>query len=233
MTSGAVTPDEATFRALARTRRVVPVTRRLLADAETPVGIYRKLAGGPGTFLLESAEQGAGSGGAVWSRYSFVGVGSVATLVEKGGQARWLGRPPSGVPTEGDPVAVLAATVAALTATDPAPSEVDLPPLSGGLVGYLGYDAVRRFERLPRLAVDDLGQPELGMMLATDLVALDHFEGSAVLVANAILPTPGADDATVDAAYHHAIGRLDAMTTALSRPTPPMVSTVEAAELGD
>ena len=48
MTTGAVTPDEATFRELARTRRVVPVTRRLLADGETPVGVYRKLAGGPG-----------------------------------------------------------------------------------------------------------------------------------------------------------------------------------------
>ena len=95
------------------------------------------------------------------------------------------------------------------------------------MVGFLAYDAVRRFERLPERAVDDLGHPELGMMLATDLVALDHFEGSALLIANAILPSVGADRATALAAYHQAIGRLDAMTTALSRPTPPMVSTVE------
>ena len=65
-----------------------PVTRRLLADGETPVGVYRKLAGGPGTFLLESAEQGAGSAGTAWSRYSFVGVRSAATLIERDGQAR-------------------------------------------------------------------------------------------------------------------------------------------------
>ena len=64
MTTGAIIPDAQTFRALARHRRVIPVTRRLLADGETPVGVYRKLAGGPGTFLLESAEQGAGPGGA-------------------------------------------------------------------------------------------------------------------------------------------------------------------------
>ncbi len=76
MTSGAVTPDEATFLELARGRRVVPVTRRLLADCETPVGVYRKLAAGaPGTFLLESAEQGG-----IWSRYSFVGVSSFGVL---------------------------------------------------------------------------------------------------------------------------------------------------------
>src|SRR5215217_7885190 len=105
MTTGAVAPDEATFRELARTRRVVPVIRRLLADAETPVGVYRKLAGGPGTFLLESAEQGASTkkGGATWSRYSFVGVRSAATLTSANGEATWLGSPPVGVPTSGDP----------------------------------------------------------------------------------------------------------------------------------
>ena len=86
MTTGVVAPDEKTFLELARTHRVVPVTRRLLADGETPVGVYRKLAGGPGTFLLESAEHGAASGGTAWSRYSFVGVRSIATLTERDGR---------------------------------------------------------------------------------------------------------------------------------------------------
>src|SRR5262249_53484689 len=75
------------------------------------------------------------------------------------------------------------------------------------------------------LAVDDLRHPALGMMLATDLVALDHFAGAALLIANAVLPPDAAAD-EVHAAYHQAIGRLDAMTTALSRPIPPMVSTI-------
>ena len=223
MTTGAVDPTPGRFAELARTRRVVPVTRRLLADGETPVGVYRKLAGGPGTFLLESAEQGAGSAGTAWSRYSFVGVRSAATLVERDGHAEWLGTPPAGVPTAGDPVDVLRATVGALTGRQ---HDAGGPPLTGGMVGYLSYDLVRRFERLPDLAEDDLGVPELGMMLATDLVVLDHYEGSAILVANAILP-PDADPAQTSAAYHHAVGRLDAMTTSLSRPTPPMISTLE------
>jgi len=227
MTSGAVLPDEETFRALARQRRVVPVTRRLLADAETPVGVYRKLAGGPGTFLLESAEHGIGSAGAVWSRYSFIGVRSIATLVEREGAAHWLGEPPAGVPLTGDPSTVLRETVRALTESDAELADLGLPPLAGGLVGFLSYDVVRRFERLPELAENDLHVPELGMMVATDLVALDHHEGTAMLIANAVLPGPGASDDQVSAAYHQAIGRLDAMTTALSRPTPPMVATVE------
>src|SRR5262249_61097285 len=114
MTDGVVTPDESTFRRLAAAHRVIPVTRRLLADGETPVGVYRKLAGGPGTFLLESAEQGSASGGTAWSRYSFVGVRSAATLTERDGRARWLGTPPDGVPVDGNPVDVLRDTVRAL-----------------------------------------------------------------------------------------------------------------------
>ncbi|MEU8243673.1 anthranilate synthase component I [Actinoplanes missouriensis] len=225
MTSGVVSPDEAGFLAESRRRRVVPVTRKLLADGETPVGVYTKLAGGPGTFLLESAEQGV-----AWSRYSFVGVRSAATLVEKDGQAAWLGTPPEGVPLGGDPVAALRETVAALTG-GAAPAE-GLPPLTGGMVGYLSYDLVRRFERLPATAADDVPLPEIGMMLATDLVVLDHHEGSALLVANAVL-AEDADDAARLAAYHQAVGRLDAMTTALSRPTPPMVSTVDRQPAGE
>jgi len=229
MTSGVVAPGEEGFVAQAARRRVVPVTRRLLADGETPVGVYRKLAGGPGTFLLESAEQGAGS--AAWSRYSFIGVRSAATLVERDGQAAWLGHPPAGVPLDGDPVVALRETVAALAAPEEPGTGDDLPPLTGGMVGYLSYDLVRRFERLPATAADDVPLPELGMMLATDLVVLDHYDGSAILVANAVLPD-GADEAAARAAYHQAVGRLDAMTTALSRPTPPMISTVDRVPAG-
>jgi anthranilate synthase component 1 len=217
MTTGVVTPSREHFAKLAADRRVVPVTRRLLADGETPVGVYRKLAGGPGTFLLESAEHGRS-----WSRYSFVGVRSVATLTEEGGRARWLGDPPSGLPSEGEPLEVLQQTVEALAS----PRMPGLPPLTGGMVGFLSYDAVRRFERLPDTATDDLHVPELGMMLATDLAVLDHADGSILLIANAVVPAD-APPGELDAAYYRAVGRLEAMTTALRRPTPPSVSSME------
>ena len=71
---------------IAEGHRVVPVIRELFADGETPVGIYRKLAQGkPGTFLLESAEQGG-----IWSRFSFVGVASFGVLTQHEDAVAWL-----------------------------------------------------------------------------------------------------------------------------------------------
>ena len=218
--SAAPTPDLAGFRELARQRRVIPVTRRLLADAETPLSVYRKLAGGrPGTFLLESAELGG-----VWSRYSFVGARSHATLTERDGQAYWLGEPPVGVPTDGDPLDALRSTIEALH-TERLPG---LPPLTGGLVGVIGYDAVRRLERLPDLTTDDLHVPEIAMMLATDLAVLDHADGSVLLIANAI--NYDATDARVDWAFDDAVERLDRMTRELAQPAPAAVATFEPSE---
>ena len=217
MTSSTLDLDA--FRALARERRVVPVTRTLLADGETPVGLYRKLAGErPGTFLLESAEHGG-----VWSRYSFVGARSAATLTERDGEAVWLGRPPVGLPSGGDPLHALRDTVAALR-TSALP---DLPPLTGGLVGYVAYDAVRRLERLPSLAVDDLQLPELGLLLATDLAVLDHQDGSVVLIANAI--NWDDSDERVDEAYADAVARLDRMTRELGEPAQATVAAFDSA----
>ncbi|TWP50319.1 anthranilate synthase component I [Lentzea tibetensis] len=208
---GAVSPTREEFRELAANRRVIPVVRRLLADAETPVGLYRKLAADrPGTFLFESAENGRS-----WSRWSFIGVRSSAALTATGGDAFWTGTRPVGLPDGGDPLHVLRETIEVLR-TDPLPG---LPPLTGGMVGYIGYDAVRRLERLPELAEDDLKVPELVMLFATDLAALDHHEGTVTLIANAV----NWDDSPerVDAAYDDAVARLDAMTYDLHTPTPP------------
>ncbi|MGH4013755.1 MAG: anthranilate synthase component I [Pseudonocardiaceae bacterium] len=212
---GRLRPAREQFRALAADRRVIPVTRTLLADGETPLGVYRKLAEGrAGTFLFESAENGSS-----WSRWSFVGVRSAAMLTEVHGRTVWQGTPPVGLPGvdgpwAGTPLEALRETVAALH-TEPLPG---LPPLTGGMVGYLGYDAVRRLERLPELAVDDLRVPELVMLLATDLAALDHHEGTVTLIANAI----NWDDSPqrVDEAYDAAVARLDAMTAQLCTPAP-------------
>lgn len=212
MTTGTVTPDLDTFRKLALDRRVIPVSRKLLADGDTPVGLYRKLAGErPGTFLLESAENGRS-----WSRYSFVGVRSAATLTERDGQAHWLGTPPVAVPQGGDPLEALRATTEALHTPRDLHDDAGLPPFTGGMVGYLGYDVVRRLERVGDHAQDDLGLPELTMLLTSDLAVLDHWDGSVLLIANAI--NHNDLDTGVDEAYADAVARLGAMAADLARP---------------
>ncbi|WP_448613082.1 anthranilate synthase component I [Modestobacter sp. URMC 112] len=213
MRLGETTPSREDFAALGAP--MVPVTRRLLADSETAVGIYRKLAGNrPGTVLLESAEQGK-----QWSRYSFVGVRSAGVLTERDGTSVWVGEPLPGLTDDlpGDPLAA----VRTLTRRLRSPRTPGLPPLTGGLVGYLGYDVVRRLERLPQTSTDDLGMPELALMLVTDLAVLDHTDGTVLLIANAVRGAGGYDDA---------VTRLDAMAVDLTKAVPPGVAVLETAE---
>jgi anthranilate synthase component 1 len=216
------TPDLAGFARLAGDRRVIPVVRRLLADGETPVGLYRKLAGErPGTFLLESAEHGG-----VWSRYSFVGVRSAAMLTEVAGAVAWRGKAPVGVPATGSPTDALRDTLALLHTPRLDPDIPDLPPLTGGMVGMISYDAVRRWERLPDANPDELHLPELAMLLATDLAVLDHSDGSVLLIANAV--NYDATGERVTQAWQDACARLDAMEAALAAPAPSSVASYRA-----
>jgi anthranilate synthase component 1 len=214
MKFGVTSPTREEFAAL--DQPVVPVTRRLLADSETAVGVYRKLAGNrPGTVLLESAEQGKR-----WARYSFVGVRSAGVLTERDGRTEWLGDSVPGLTDDlpDDPLAAVR-TMARRMRT---PRVEGLPPLTGGLVGYLGYDVVRRLERLPETSADDLGMPELAMMLVTDLAVLDHTDGTVLLIANALRGSRGYDDA---------VTRLDAMAADLTKAVPPGVAVLETADV--
>src|SRR3954466_1415291 len=200
MRFGVTTPSREDFAAL--DQPVIPVTRRLLADSETAVGIYRKLAGSrPGTVLLESAEQGKR-----WARYSFVGVRSAGVLTERGGVTEWLGDVVPGLTDDlpADPLAAVR-TVAGRMRTPRIPG---LPPLTGGLVGYLGYDIVRRLERLPETSTDDLGMPELAMMLVTDLAVRAPPGGSSLLIPTASGGGGG---------YEAGVARLDAMAADLTK----------------
>jgi anthranilate synthase component I len=210
----AITTSREEFHVLAAEHRFVPVTRKVLADSETPLSAYRKLAANrPGTFLLESAENGRS-----WSRWSFIGAGGPSALTVRNGEAAWLGVTPQGSPRGGDPLEALHAAMN-LLASGGVPG---LPPLSGGMVGFFAYDMVRRLERLPELAVDDLKLPDMVLLLATDIAAVDHHEGTITLIANAV--NWNGTDERVDWAYDDAVARLDVMTKALSQPLPSTVA---------
>lgn len=216
-----ITRDEFDQR-LAAGHRVVPVTRELFADGETPLGVYRKLADGrPGSFLLESAEQGG-----IWSRYSFVGVSSFGVLTEQDGRATWLDY---GVDAE----RALGADVPAspLDALDhlyarwSTPHVDGQPPLTGGLVGFIGWEAVRELERLPDAPPLDYEVPAQGMSLVSELAALDHRFGTVTLIASAL--NDGRESA--DELWQSAQERLDRMEAALGEATEAWVGEVDLA----
>lgn len=216
---GVISPGLDEFRELARERRVVPVRLKVLADAYTPIAIYRKLAQGqPGTFLMESAAVGG-----AWSRYSFIGAHSRATLTTRDGQAFWLGDPPAGVPVEGNPVEALRQTIEILRTE----RFEDLPPFTSGLVGFVGWESVRHWEKLPNPPVDDLFLPELAMCLVSDMAVHDNTEGTVTLIANAINFDGGAEH--VDEAWYDAVARVKNMLERLSAPSDEPVSVLDTA----
>ncbi|WP_425860797.1 anthranilate synthase component I [Arthrobacter sp. TWP1-1] len=222
---GVISPSLVEFRELARNRRVVPVHLKVLADAQTPIGLYRSLAAGaPGTFLMESA-----AAGGVWSRYSFIGVRSSATLTTDDGVTFWQGEPPAGVPLDGNPVAAMEATLK-LLATE---RMAGLPPFTSGLVGFVGWEAVRHWEKLPTPPPDDLQLPEVALNLVADMAVHDNNEGTVMLIANAI--NANGTDENVDAAWHDAVARVRGMVEQLRIPVsqPMSVLDVPSASFAD
>ena len=202
------------FRDYAKNFNVIPVAASFLADNETPLTLYTKLSQNrERTFLLESAEHGG-----AWSRYSFIGVSSEATLTEKNGQATWLGTMPAGAPEGIDPLEAFRIASKHLRS----PKMKNLPPLTGGLVGYMSYDSVRRLEKLPSIAADELQLPEIAFMLTTDLAVYDHLQGTVTLIANAI--NWDGSDQRVDIAYESSIKRLDEMQKRLAMSVPSSVA---------
>jgi len=161
--------------AMARTRDLVPVVRERMADLETPVSAFAKLRALGGAFLLESAE-----GGERMGRYSFIGVAPRSTLVFRDGVATVT---EDGVAREvayADPLVLLREVMATYRR---APAR-ELPRFSGGAVGYVGYEAARRFERLPAAAREVHGLPEAAFAIYDTVVAFDHVRHALLVLSH-------------------------------------------------
>ncbi|MDI6024206.1 anthranilate synthase component I [Leucobacter sp. UT-8R-CII-1-4] len=224
-----LTTTRAAFEAARQTHTVIPVCREVFADADTPVSIYRKVAASrPGTFLLESAEQGG-----VWTRFSFVGAGSFGVLTERNGQAFWSADPARGIDQERllpggvDSLAPAEALRAVYERWRQQPMP-DLPPLASGFVGYLGWETVRQFERLGDGPEDGPGLPSQGLSFVSELVVIDHREGSVVLLANVLSDDAAADG---DSLWSDAQARLDELQRSLAAPVASPLGTLDRALL--
>lgn len=219
-------PNRDEFHAHAAAHTVVPVWTELLADLETPVAAYTKLVGDEPGFLLESVE-----GAERWARFSFVGRNPSATLILRDGVVELDGALPDGIPTD---QGILAAMEVVLDAYS-SPAFEDLPPLHGGMMGYLGYDVIREVEHLPDTPPDDRSYPDAVMSVIGSLAAFDHWRQRVYLIES--VATLGLSTDELDAAYDAAIARVEQAVEDLARPlayTPaaPPTSDDELPELG-
>jgi anthranilate synthase component 1 len=204
-----INPSRDQFRSLARVHTVIPVWRELLADLTTPVAAYARLVGQGTGFLLESVEHGE----ARWSRWSFIGRNPLATLTARGRTVDVAGWVPPSVPRDGGILAALEELLRVWRA----PSLPDLPPLHGGVLGYLGYDVVREVERLPDVPPDDLCHADAVVSVIGQLAAYDHWRQRVVLIDNVVVPDD-ASEGQLDALYDGANARLDELAADGARP---------------
>ncbi len=176
-------PDFKTFKKLAKRGNVIPVYEEILADLETPVSAFLKVARGDYAYLLESVESQENIG-----RYSFLAAEPSLVFEMKDGRVTIRQQARRGYrlrasKMSADPLAELRGLMAGLrfVAID------GLPRFCGGLVGYMGYDMVRFFERIPDENPDDLKVPDGLFMFSDTLLIFDHVNRKIKVVANALL----------------------------------------------
>ncbi|MXW42524.1 MAG: anthranilate synthase component I [Acidimicrobiia bacterium] len=198
-----VRPSRVEFAQLATLWTVVPVWRELVADLTTPVAAFARVVGDESGFLLESVERAER-----WSRFSFIGRQPLATLVARGFSVQVQGQVPEGTPLDQGILAAMEHILGKWRS----PSLDDLPPLHGGLVGYLGYDVVREVERLPNVVSDEQGLPDAVVSVIGQLAVFDHWCQRVVLIENVIIP-PCATAEEVDQAYDQAVSALEQLAT--------------------
>lgn len=207
--------------------RIIPLTHTLFSGNDTPLSIYQKLTDGrSGSFLLESADQG------VWSRYSFIGVNSRGSLIKQRDEAcQWVSTsgesafPDSNSHFDSSGLVSIDSVIRAW----PSYTQADLPPLTSGLVGMLGWNIIREIESLEVAKPSDYESPDVCLSMVSDMVIVDHLTGNLILLANIFV----VDDQAVESAYESALARLVELKTNLLKPAKSFLAEIDFAAAGN
>lgn len=201
-----VTPDLKEFIKKAAEGNLIPVYKEIMADMETPLSAFLKLERGKYSYLLESVEGGERIG-----RYSFLGSNPEKVFMAKGGTITIEENGKSrSFSCSSDPLDELSKIMAAYT-----PVRIDgLPRFCGGAVGYMAYDAVRYFERIPDKNKDDLGLPDLYFIFTDTILIFDHVRHTIKIVSNAhVTETP-------ERSYEEAVRKIERIAACIKNPLP-------------
>jgi anthranilate synthase component 1 len=214
-------PGFSDFEKLSKKGNLIPVYREVLADMETPVSVLMKLSSKPFAFLLESVE-----GGEKWGRYTFIGSDPRAVFKVKGDEV-WIEEngKSSRSKHQGDPLKYLKELMGRYQPV-PVPG---CPRFYGGAVGYLGYDMVRYFEKLPASALDDLNVDDAVFLLTDTMIIFDNVRHTIKVVACAFTE----EDGELSAIYDASKKRIDDMVALLDNHVEIRESIKHFAEKGD
>jgi anthranilate synthase component 1 len=225
-----IEPGKDEFLKLAGLGNLIPVTRRILADFETPLSAYHKIRGQGESFLFESVEGGEHIG-----RYSFVGCNPRAVIRQSGQRVELIEngnvtesfpvqRTPAESPVAADddrrhnsqPVPDGLAVVEQVMQRFHAVSRPGLPRFTGGAVGFIGYEFIHDIEPvIPRPPRDDLGTPVLYFLIADELLIFDRVAQTITILVNAALDGKG----SAEEAYENAAGEIERLAALLEQPS--------------
>ncbi|MBF0559375.1 MAG: anthranilate synthase component I [Nitrospirae bacterium] len=190
------------FKSLTRQGNLIPVYKEILGDIETPVSAFVKLGKKP-AFLLESV-----TGGEKWARYSFLGIDPALTLSCEGKKVTIRGKRKTSLVETDDPFSVIKNILSGFVPVEVA----GLPRFSGGFVGYIGYDTVKFFERLPDYPKQGPDMPDIFLMLTDTILIFDNLKQTIKIVANVHV-----DNGDLEKTYRTAGKRIDKIIKALGR----------------
>lgn len=199
---------------LAGQYNLIPIVRYMMADTETPIRLFQHFAKEKHAFLLESVE-----GGVKWARYSFIGTDPFMMLYGKNGEMI-LERNGQKHSLHDKPLELLKAHLRSFRS----PSIPNLPPFTGGAIGFFGYDLLQYYENLPAHRVDDLNMNDMQFMFCDQVIVFDHFKQQLQIVGNVHIPD-AATDSEITKSYEAAVAKLDATMERLQQPVTIPVTT--------
>ena len=199
-------PKEKEFKELSRKANLIPVYREILADIETPVSAFKKLGEGDFSYLLESVEKEK-----ILGRYSFLGINPFLTFKSKEERIEVIERGKVENLTVQDPLEFLKKIMNKFVVAN----SPKLPRFFGGAVGYLGYDVVRFWEKIPEENQDDLNLPDSLFIFSDTLLIFDHINHKMKIISYAFLD----GKKSIQAAYKEAKDKIDRIIVRLKEPS--------------
>ena len=195
-------PEFDEFKSLTRRGNLIPIYKEILGDIETPVSAFLKLGKKP-SFLLESV-----TGGEKWARYSFLGIDPAMTLSCAGRKITVQERRKTSRVETDDPLSVIKDILSRFTPVEVA----GIPRFSGGFVGYIGYDVVKFFERVPDSPKPALDVPDIFLMLTDTILIFDNLRQTIKIVSNVHV-----DNKNIEKTYENAGKRIDKIIKTLGQ----------------